>query len=182
MPTLTVDSSVPGSEGQPRRCPRCRIWNPPQTRVCDCGHNFQTGAKEWTRGSGKSHRSASFWSLQFNTADEAHKAIRQMAYAWYGLGGLAFAAATVSGVALAIHGAWIVLLGLLLHKRPSRSAVLVSCASVVVLIAAKLWSVTTGGPVGPPFGFGFLALLAWLAVRSAAAAEALGPQLPLGRE
>lgn len=182
MPTLTVDSSVPGSEGQPRQCPRCRIWNPPQTRACDCGHNFQTGAKEWTRGSGKSHRSVSFWSLQFNTADEAQKAVRHMVYAWWGIGGLAFAAATVWGFALALDGAWCVLLGLWFHKRPSRIAALVSCASVLVLIAAKLWSMSTGRPGGPPFGFALLALLAWLAVRSAAAAEALGRQPALPRE
>ena len=182
MTTLNVDSSAPGSEDQPRQCPRCRLWNPPQTRACDCGHNFQTGAKEWTRGSGKSHRSASFWSLQFSTADEAHRAVRQTAYAWYGLGGLAFAAATVWGFALALDGAWCVLLGLWLHRRPSRVAALVSCASVFALLAAKLWSVSTDRPVGPPIGFAVLAVLAWLAVRSAAAAEALKRQLPLPRE
>ena len=105
-----------------------------------------------------------------------------MVYVWYGLGGLAFAATTVWGFAFALDGAWCVLLGLWLHKRPSRIAALVSCASVFLLIAAKLWSLSTGQPGGPPLGFALIALLMWLSVRSAAAAEALGRQLPLPRE
>lgn len=83
---------------------------------------------------------------------------------------------------MALDGAWCILLGLWLHKRPGKVAALVSCASVVALFAAKVWSVSTGRSGGPPFGFALLALLASLAVRSAAAAEALKRQLPLPRE
>ena len=43
---MNVPPLIPAS----MRCPRCRLENPPEAMVCDCGYDFRTGTMTGPRG------------------------------------------------------------------------------------------------------------------------------------
>ncbi len=43
VPGMPAGTEPAGAGQAPRKCPACRMINPPSAEVCDCGYNFRTG-------------------------------------------------------------------------------------------------------------------------------------------
>jgi hypothetical protein len=176
MSTAAVAPSDPRAHAQPLKCPRCRLLSLPGSELCDCGHNFKTGAKEakppWIRDSESrpARGRASFWSLEFSCAAEARRAIDVAANAWYAVGVVSLVAAAWYP-ALVVDAVGAAALGFRLQRRPGKTSAVASCAASVLVVAVAAWLRLAGNHGGPGTLPGMLFL--WTTTRGAVAGRRL---------